>query len=240
MLESPGPFGPNATIYIQLHLFHLLNLLHIPIDNTATSSQDNLQPQPPDFIAQKQDTQLPLQPAVKAANLDQFSPFDIEFYHPCYILDDTQFEKLLQLAHSGLIGAIWSAPPCKLYSQLRKDEGGPPPLRTEECLDGLPCLTPHQLLGARIQGNSSQSIYFMYPSIPNKEALQLKNSPSILSPGVNHSTNSFLHNARAVLVLHQLANGVSIGAKPRLLQLHQTKSNLWQVNVLTTSRKMIP
>ena len=94
--------------------------------------------------------------------------------------------------------------------------------------------TPSTPSGARIQGNSSQIIYFMYPSIPNKEALRLKNSPSILSPGVNHSTNSFLHNARAILVLHRLANGVSIGTKPGL---HQTKSNLWQVNVLTTTIK---
>ena len=84
--------------------------------------------------------------AAKAANLNYFSPFDIEFNHLCNILDDTQFENLLQLVHSGLIGAIWSAPPCKLYSQLRKDDGGPPPLRTKECLDGLPSLTPHQLL----------------------------------------------------------------------------------------------
>ena len=53
---------------------------------------------------------------------------------------------VLSMTHSGLIGAIWFAPPCKLYSQLRKDDGGPPPLRTKEYLDGLPSLSPHQLL----------------------------------------------------------------------------------------------
>ena len=77
----------------------------------------------------------PLTVAAKAANLDHFCPFDIEFNHLCNILDDTQFENLLKLAHSGLIGAIWSAPPCKLYSQLRKND-----------LDGLPSLSAHQLL----------------------------------------------------------------------------------------------
>ena len=55
----------------------------------------------------------PLTVAAKAANLDHFFPFDIEFTHLCNVLDDSQFENLLQLAHSGLIGAIWSAPPCK-------------------------------------------------------------------------------------------------------------------------------
>ena len=87
----------------------------------------------------------PLTVAARAANLDHFYPSDIEFNHLCNILDDNQFENLLQLAHAGLIGAIWSGPPCKLYSR-RKDDGGPPPLRTKEHLDGLPSLSPHQLL----------------------------------------------------------------------------------------------
>ena len=67
----------------------------------------------------------PLTLAAKAANLDHFCPFDIEFNHLCNILDDSQFENLLKLAHSGLIGAIWSAPACKLCSRLREDDGGP-------------------------------------------------------------------------------------------------------------------
>ena len=56
------------------------------------------------------------------------------------------FENLFKLAHSGLIGAIWSAPPCRLYSSLRKNDGGPPPLRSKDFLDGLPSVTPAQLL----------------------------------------------------------------------------------------------
>ena len=61
------------------------------------------------------------------------------------MLNDDQFEILLKLAHSGLIGAIWSAPPCRLYSSLRKNDGGPPPLRSKDFLDGLPSLNPSQL-----------------------------------------------------------------------------------------------
>ena len=45
---------------------------------------------------------------------------------------------------SGLVGAVWSAPPCRFYSPLRKNDGGPPPLRSKDFLDGLPSLSPHQ------------------------------------------------------------------------------------------------
>ena len=88
----------------------------------------------------------PLSCAAKQANIDHFSPFDIEM-DPIYnILNDDHFENLLKLAHSGLIGAILSAPPCRLYSSLRKNDGGPPPLRSKDFLDGLPSVTPAQLL----------------------------------------------------------------------------------------------
>ena len=87
----------------------------------------------------------PLSAAAKTANIDHFYPFDIEFNHVCDILNDDQFETLLKLAHSGLIGAIWSAPPCRLYSSLRKNDGGPPPLRSKDFLNGLPSLSPSQL-----------------------------------------------------------------------------------------------
>ena len=66
----------------------------------------------------------PLSCAAKAANIDHFSPFDIDFQ--CFLrYNDDLFENLLKLAHSGLIGAVWSAPPCRLYSSLRKHDGGP-------------------------------------------------------------------------------------------------------------------
>ena len=87
----------------------------------------------------------PLSAAAKTANIDHFYPFGIEFNHVCDILNDDQFETLLKLAHSGLIGAIWAAPPCRLYSALRKHDGGPPPLRSKDFLNGLPSLSPSQL-----------------------------------------------------------------------------------------------
>ena len=85
----------------------------------------------------------PLSCAAKAANVDHFSPFDIEFNASCDILNDVLFENLLKLAHSGLVGAVWSAPPCRFYSTLRKNDGGPPPLRSKEFLDGFPSLSTY-------------------------------------------------------------------------------------------------
>ena len=73
-----------------------------------------------------------------------FSPFDIEFNASCDILNDDLFENLLKLAHSGLVGAVWAAPPCRFYSTLRKNDGGPPPLRSKEFLDGFPTLSDYQ------------------------------------------------------------------------------------------------
>ena len=87
----------------------------------------------------------PLTVAARVANLDHFIPFDIE-YDPAFdILDDNQCENRLQLIHSGVVVAFWSAPPCRLYSTLRNDDGGPPPLRSLHHLDGLPGITPQQL-----------------------------------------------------------------------------------------------
>ena len=77
-------------------------------------------------------------------NIDHFSPFDIEFNATCDILNNDLFENLLKLAHSGLVGAVWSAPPCRFYSTLRKNDGGPPPLRSKEFLDGFPLLSNYQ------------------------------------------------------------------------------------------------
>ncbi len=44
------------------------------------------------------------------------------------------------------------------YAQVRKDDGGLPPLRTKECLDGLPSLTPHQLLQVQEEIHRRSSI----------------------------------------------------------------------------------
>ena len=87
----------------------------------------------------------PLSFAARQAQLDHFIPFDIEYNRELDILDDDIFEQLLQMVHAGIIGAIWSASPCRLYSRLRKNDGGPPPLRSIDHMEGLPNITPHQL-----------------------------------------------------------------------------------------------
>ena len=44
----------------------------------------------------------------------------------------------------GCIGLATSAPPCKEYSRLKMQPGGPPPLRTPAYMDGLPHLNTAQ------------------------------------------------------------------------------------------------
>ena len=86
---------------------------------TTSVSQEDTQPfSHPWYINVFSLTFFPV--AAKAASLDHFCPFDIEFNHLCLILDDNQFGRLPQLAHSGLIGAIWSAPPAKYILNLGK------------------------------------------------------------------------------------------------------------------------
>ena len=83
----------------------------------------------------------PLTKAMHAAGADYFQPFDLDRDPTCNILDDSAFTILMRLAWSGLIGAIWSAPPCKEYSRLKLRPGGPKALRTPEHMDGVPGLT---------------------------------------------------------------------------------------------------
>ena len=86
----------------------------------------------------------PLSQAAAHASKARFQPFDIMINAKHDILTDSIYESLLQLCWSGCIGLATSAPPCKEYSRLKMQPGGPPPLRTPEYMDGLPHLTPAQ------------------------------------------------------------------------------------------------
>ena len=61
----------------------------------------------------------PLTAAMHAQGSDYFQPFDLGRDPKCNILDDSVFAILLRVAWSGLVGAVWSAPPCKEYSRLK-------------------------------------------------------------------------------------------------------------------------
>ena len=59
----------------------------------------------------------PLSKATHALQCDYFTPFDLA-RHPSHdILDDRVMHLLQRLAFSGLVGVIWSAPPCKEFSE---------------------------------------------------------------------------------------------------------------------------
>ena len=95
-------------------------------------------------------------------------------------LDDRLFENLLQLVQSGAVGAIWSAPPCRLYATLRKKDGGPPPLRSR-----YPTWMVYLALHLNNFNKSKNLKKFIAallsyaPPFSNKVVLQEKNNPSI-------------------------------------------------------------
>ena len=86
-----------------------------------------------------------LRPVTLAAislGLDCFEPFDLDGDTAHDILDNVVFKALLRLCWSGIVTLIMLAPPCKEYSRLGLRPGGPKALRTPQCMDGVPGLSP--------------------------------------------------------------------------------------------------
>ncbi|CAE7223898.1 unnamed protein product [Symbiodinium sp. CCMP2592] len=54
------------------------------------------------------------------------------------LLDDKVFDALLKLAYSGVIAFAHASPPCGDYSIVKRFDGGPPPCRSWDFLQGLP------------------------------------------------------------------------------------------------------
>ena len=88
----------------------------------------------------------PLTHAMERLGCDCFHPFDIAFAPGLDILNDSHYRLLLRVACSGIVGAGWSAPPCKEYSRLKLRKPGPKALRTPEFMQGLPGLSDDELL----------------------------------------------------------------------------------------------
>ena len=60
---------------------------------------------------------------------------------PFDVLDVDQWQRFMQLVYFGFIFFAHFGTPCNSYSAARKDDGGPPPLRSKEFPDGLPNLS---------------------------------------------------------------------------------------------------
>ena len=175
--------------------------------------------------------------AAKAAGIDHFSPFDLDFDHLCNILDDNQFENLLQLAHSGLIGAIWSAPPCEFFHSSDKLMEDHHLYDQKNTWMDYHLLLRNNYFRFKNLRRSIDAHLFYVLLFSNKEVSLLKNNQSTLSHGVKPSTNSSYPNALATSLPHLLANGDSIGLKlgPSLPLL--IASNHWQHIVITQITK---
>ena len=81
---------------------------------------------------------------VKAKGIPCLPPIDVTICEavpvPFDILDDNNWSLFMQLIFFGAIVFAHFGTPCNSYSAARKDDGGPPPLRSLEHPDGLPSL----------------------------------------------------------------------------------------------------
>ena len=87
----------------------------------------------------------PLSKALQHYNIDLLS-FDILLDSSMDLLDDAVFLQLLKLCASGVVAYGAFSPSCGEYSRLKLREGGPPPLRDPDHIDGLPGLDCHSTL----------------------------------------------------------------------------------------------
>ena len=87
-------------------------------------------------------THCPLTKAVHALGGDFFAPFHFALHSSHDIVDDRVMHLMMKLCFSGIVGAAWSAPPCKEFSRLKLKRPGPKLLRTPQHMDGVPGLTP--------------------------------------------------------------------------------------------------
>ena len=76
---------------------------------------------------------------MQALHADCFAPFDLALGQAFNILDDTQYRIVLRIALSGLVGVLWSAPPCKEYTRLKLRKPGTP-----DHMDGVPGLSAEE------------------------------------------------------------------------------------------------
>ena len=87
----------------------------------------------------------PLSKALQQYNIDLLS-FDILLDASMDLLDDSVFLQLLKLCASGVVAYGAFSPSCGEYSRLKLREGGPPPLRDPDHIDGLPGLDCYSTL----------------------------------------------------------------------------------------------
>ena len=87
----------------------------------------------------------PLSKAMMDCNCACF-PVDILLSPTMDILNNSFYEPLLRVCASGIVAYGSGAPNCGEYSRLKLRGNGPPALRTPEHLQGVPHLSPAQLL----------------------------------------------------------------------------------------------
>ena len=112
--------------------------------DTATPPASSARQPPRLFLDLFAKVHSPLTNAMLSKGLDCFGLFDFALRETHDILDDRVMHLLLRLAHSGLVGMVWSAPPWKEFSRLKLRRPGPKALRTPEYMDGVPGLSKEE------------------------------------------------------------------------------------------------
>ena len=134
--RTAGSLATTASAKAPQVLFYLL--VQLVADRTATAPQST---PPRHFLDLFVGSNAPLTTAMEALHVDCMQPFDLDADTACNI-DDAQYRLLLRIASSGILGALWSAPPCKEFSRLKLRKPGPKALRTPEFMDGVPDNSP--------------------------------------------------------------------------------------------------
>ena len=102
------------------------------------------------------------------------------------------FALLLRVAHSGLVRAISSAPPCKEFSRLKLRQPGPKTLRTPSHMDGVPGLSESEQ--RRIDESTaihSRSRQVLRAAFDSSAHGGFEQPPSAMSWGYKKTTSSF-------------------------------------------------
>lgn len=85
--------------------------------------------------------------------------YDIDYGTACDVTNRKVLSSIFRFIRSHRVALVWLGTPCQSWSMARRDDGGPPPLRSDEFLMGKPQLSSRDQLKVQ-QGNLFLDISF--------------------------------------------------------------------------------
>ena len=118
---------------------------------------------------------------MRQAGWNTLPPIDIEItglvLEPCDVLDPQFCSKVVAWLRSGMVVIVHFGTPCTTFSRARRYDGGPPPLRSNEFLDGIPRIPIEDLLAVQ-QGTAFLELSLEWGAL----VLKAKGSFSLENP----------------------------------------------------------